>query len=1040
MKTSKHPVLFSGWILFLLLVAHVSAADNAAATITGRIQNEATGQYLSNARVGLKGTSQNVLTDEHGVYRLLDVPPGPVVLDVFFTGLDRREVAIEASPGQLTELDIALGSAERYGQRGETLKLDPFMVSAGSQLEGEALAVSEQRYSANMKDVVTADSLGDVTMEGVGNFLRYLPGLIPDGNGGNLGDVTGVSARGFPSSMTGVAVDGNSTVNLADGAGHSRTVNTLALPFNNIASIEVTKVPLPSTPADSMSGSINIVTRSSFDRKKAQLRYGINILGNSRDFSWSKSMNAQEYEDRKIKLGFDLDYTLPITKNLGIAISAMSTNRYSFFNPLTTTYNAGGTNTGASPARPYLQSITQNDLPRTIERRAASIKVDWRVTPNSVLTFGLNGNESILDNTNHAWTANAGTNGSPSVTGGVPFSYGEDYTIGATGRGSVTMSPTLQYREQPTVSGNINYRFDNGIWKIDGALTTTDSRATYRNFDRGRFSGAAINLLTPNRVVFEGSLPEFDNQPERIRVFNNAGQELNIFDISNWRLTTTRNNEFDKQNTMDTAKLNVRRRLGGLPVPASVQAGGLLSQQKLDQTWRDDNYTFNGGTNLAPYVMSRTWDSDVPGYRGFPYLSMNKLYAAWQQNPALFTQTAAQRVASEVQRITNSEAFEETISALYLQGEARLLKSRLLLLGGVRWEHTDAKGRGMLYDPAEAFQRDANGNFLRNSAGQRLRKPEAGAAGSMEELQITRFERAAHASRTLSGFYPSLHATYIIREDLQLRAGYAKTYGRPNFTNVIPRTVVTEADLTEEQLNAGVLPGTISVRNTALRPWTADNYDLRLEHYSKTGGLFTAGVFVKEIDDFFGNQDRIASEAELEALGLPQDYLGWQITTQFNAGTARVRGVELNVRQSLGFLGPWGRHFIVFANATKLKIEGPSQANFSGFVPENANWGFSFRAKRVGFGARWIYRGETPGAAVAALGPDAVQYTVANTRIDLDFSYELKQYLRLAVGLTNVNEVPIRVVRYGSQTPAYAKPGTYRDLGIPITVSIKGTF
>ena len=65
---------------------------------------------------------------------------------------------------------------------------------------------------------------------------------------------------------------------------------------------------------------------------------------------------------------------------------------------------------------------------------------------------------------------------------------------------------------------------------------------------------------------------------------------------------------------------------------------------------------------------------------------------------------------------------------------------------------------------------------------------------------------------------------------------------------------------------------------------------------------------------------------------------------------------------------------------------------------------------------------------------------MANTRIDLDFSYELKQYLRLAVGLTNVNEVPIRVVRYGSQTPAYAKPGTYRDLGIPITVSIKGTF
>ncbi|MES2694571.1 MAG: hypothetical protein V4773_13930, partial [Verrucomicrobiota bacterium] len=88
----------------------------------------------------------------------------------------------------------------------------------------------------------------------------------------------------------------------------------------------------------------------------------------------------------------------------------------------------------------------------------------------------------------------------------------------------------------------------------------------------------------------------------------------------------------------------------------------------------------------------------------------------------------------------------------------------------------------------------------------------------------------------------------------------------------------------------------------------------------------------------------------------------------------------------------------------------------------------------------WVYRGEVPGAAVAALGPDAIQYTEASTRLDLGFSYELRRYLRFAVGLTNVNEVPIRVVRYGSQTPGYAQPGTYRDLGIPITLSVKGTF
>ena len=311
----------------------------------------------------------------------------------------------------------------------------------------------------------------------------------------------------------------------------------------------------------------------------------------------------------------------------------------------------------------------------------------------------------------------------------------------------------------------------------------------------------------------------------------------------------------------------------------------------------------------------------------------------------------------------------------------------------------------------------------------------------MDELRLTRQERAYKSSRSYDGTFPSLHATFSIRENLQLRAAFAKTYGRPNFVNVIPKTTVNEADLTAEQLTVpGALPGTITIRNTGLRPWTAHNYDVTLEHYSDSGGLASVGVFLKEIDDFFGNETRLATADDLQELGLEADYLGWQIDTQFNSGDARVRGIELNLRQPLRPLGSWGRHFIVFANASKLKIEGSSKGDFGEFVPETVNWGVSFNWKRVSFVARWNYRGEIQGGAVPALGPDVFQYTPANTRLDLSFSYQITRRLMFAAGFTNVTNEPLQTVRYGSQTPAYARPNTYRNQGVPISLSLKGTF
>ena len=63
------------------LSAQTSATSSTATapttgSITGRVQNTDTGQYVNNARVTVRGTNLVALTDETGTFRLSSLPAG----------------------------------------------------------------------------------------------------------------------------------------------------------------------------------------------------------------------------------------------------------------------------------------------------------------------------------------------------------------------------------------------------------------------------------------------------------------------------------------------------------------------------------------------------------------------------------------------------------------------------------------------------------------------------------------------------------------------------------------------------------------------------------------------------------------------------------------------------------------------------------------------------------------------------------------------------------------------------------------------------
>jgi TonB-dependent receptor len=1041
----KNPLAALGSWLALAFTSTLpaQAAEPAAAVaartaaVTGRIQNVVTGQYLNNARVTVRGTDLVAFTDQSGTYRLPQVPAGTVTLDVFYTGLDAQSAMLEAAAGRTATRDFELTSAARFGPDG-VVQLDAFTVATARETDGHAIAVNEQRFAPNVKNVVAADLMGDVMDGNVGEFLKFLPGITADYDNEDGSTIAYISVRGFSSGMTTIATDGAQMASTSTTFGDSRQFSFNSTSINNIARVEVTKVPTPANPADSLAGSVNLITKSAFERKNAQLRYNVNLTGNNENLVLGRQAHTTEEEIFKILPGANFDYTLPINNRLGLVLTGLTSRRYTKQHRSTTSYSTGGTATGASVTAPYLGNYQMFNSPRVISRDSLGFKVDWRVTRNGVLSAGAQWSHYESQRLATQFTVNAGTTGTSAVAGGVPLTFGPDFVHGATGRGTVSMGGAASvHPDLTTRGGNVRYRHDDGRWRVQVGYDTSVSSGGYQGTEAGNFRQFGITSTVPLRVNFRGSDPV---RPDTIELFDNANQPWNMNDLRNYTLNTANSTPRATRDELETWSGHVRRTLDFLALPAALEFGASQRDQTRDIRRYNINWTYNGvggDRTPAPYASRLANNRDnYYGFTEFPHVSPQLAWQAYERNAALFSKTPAQIVTEETFRITNSLAFEERVTALYLQGEASFLKSRLRVLTGARYEKTEVAGVGPLVDVAAVWQRNRDGSFVRNAAGQRVRRPEAGAANSLEQLALTHAERAARNAKTYDGYYPSVHLTYNLTGNLLARAAYAKTYGRPNLGEVFPNTTIDEFDVDDPN----AIQGNITVTNPALKPWRADNYDLSLEYYTDKGGLFTVGVFQKDIRDFFGSAVFIATAADLAELGLEDDYVNWRVTTRRNVGDAEVLGAEFSVRQSLAFLGPWGRPFSGFVNGTKLDLKGDRIADFAGFVPETLNYGLTFSRKPVLLMMKWNYRGKQRNGAQPAFGPDAFTYQERRLALDVNFELQVRRDMFLFVNAQNVFNAPYITQIYGSRTPDYAKRSFTNHNGVGLTLGLKGSF
>ena len=983
-----------------------ASAQTSTGEVAGRVTNALTGRVINNARVAVPSLGRTVFTNEYGDFRVSGLPAGDVTLEVFFTGLDPQTVAVTVAPGQAATANVLLTSVARTTDGdGETILMSEFVVQATEE-DGAAIAVNEQRFAPNLKTVIAADAFGDVTEGNPGEFLKYLPGVSVDYV---AADVRTVSVRGFGSAFTSVNVDGNRMASAAS-SGASRTFEFEQVSMNNVARIEVVKVPTPSMPADSLGGSVNLVSKNAFERDQREIKYRAYLSLSDENLTLSKRPGPNVEKKRPARLGFDFSYAEPFSSTFGVVLNGLLSDQFNEQHRSQTSFqNSGGT--VASPTNPYLRTYTVQDGPKETLRQSIGVNADWKLTANGVLGFGyqFNDYDSFFGNRNR--NVNAGTNATD---------FGADFTNGRARAGEVTGGGSFRNKFGSTHHAKLDFKHFGRDLKWDTGVYYSYASNKYRDIDNGYFSGVGTRVRNVT-VAFDGIDPF---RPRNIAVADTNGAPLDWTRLAPFSLRNTRSQQWDSWDEFTGAHVNLERTFGGLAVPVTIKGGLNVRSQERDIIRRQDDWDYLGPDGRAesaddsalPFLDTVYLNQDPHfGLSGIEWIDPNKVYQHFVANPSYFRPN----VNNWQNRVQNDYNLTETITAAYLQGNTSFFDDRLAVLGGLRFEKTDIDGVGFLFLPDAIF--NANGSLITTDVYQQRR------------LQYQR--RAATATASYDDVYPSMHFTYNIGENLILRAAYAKTLGRPDFSNVLPGTVIDP----DENPIAGEPGGRITVRNTALRPYEGDNYDLSLEYYFKPAGVLSIGVFQKDIKDFFSSIVTLVDADDLATFDLDPQYLGYRLQTRTNGGEARVRGWEFNYMQQLVFLpGPLA-NFSVFANGTFLDLEGGVTADFSGFIEETGNFGFSYSGKKFDAKVKWNYRGEQF-RSFQTFAPGAVEIFADRLYLDLNFEYRFSRRIVLFANARNVLNEPQELLRFGPNTPEYARSYQTEEFAVQLAFGVKGTF
>ncbi|UYQ92245.1 TonB-dependent receptor [Chitinophaga horti] len=253
--------------------------------------------------------------------------------------------------------------------------------------------------------------------------------------------------------------------------------------------------------------------------------------------------------------------------------------------------------------------------------------------------------------------------------------------------------------------------------------------------------------------------------------------------------------------------------------------------------------------------------NDFMNLNGFPETERMEQY--FQANKAKFSDDP-----TYTRQNTDPDSYKgkEDMMAAYVMGT--LKTEKLDVVAGVRFERTsfDYKGNQVLLDETGTY------------------------------ISTTKIDNG----NAFHGFYPSLNLKYKISNRTNLRAAVTRSLSRPNYYDLVPWQ---EIERRRKRINQG---------NPDLVEEPAINYDLLGEHYFKSIGLLSGGVFYK-------NVNKVLFDYSYEQKG--GEYDGYRINTKTNGGRGKLYGFEVAWQQQFTFLPGFLNGFGIYTNYTYIQSE-----------------------------------------------------------------------------------------------------------------------
>jgi len=1027
--------------LFALPLLHAADSKPASGVLEGRVFNRATGANLELARVTIEGTALEAFTDAYGQFRLGGVPAGAQRVRVFYTGLGTSTHPVTVTAGAAVTHEFALaapGGPGAASAAGGPIKLAEFVVGDSREMSGTAIAINEQRFAPNMKNVVSVDEFGDSPDGNVAEFLKFLPGVT-------MNSAREISLDGVPSAYVPVTIGGFSVAspigNGGDG-GTGRSNSMDVFTTSNLSRIEVSFSPTPESEGAALAGSVNLVPRSAFERTRPVFNASafVSLLNNGRDIH-------RDSPFRKVHPGLDFSWVVPVNKRFGFTLSGGGSVRMTDTPVIQNVWRGGGTATNGAAylhtpiGQPYLSSHVAQATGRKAARDSLAATFDFKLTPRDRLALGLQYSsfDVVLDHVTLTWDVGRVLAGQFSTT-----------TVhGAAGQGFVQLGTTSSLRENWSYLPSLTWRHDGPGWKSEAGVAYARAINRTRNIQDGLF-GTTTSRRGNVTVSFEDVGYQ---RPGRITVADGTtGQIIDPFSVGNYVVTAANGSMRATDDTRRSLYANARRDFSW-PVPFALKAGVDVRQVERDGRGFGAAYTYLGPNGVASTTTAGSDDLALPfanpthGRRifvnGFPRIhgiSSGALADHFRANPAQFGAPNANTLYRS--EVSLSNIAEEIVSSGYLRGDLTLFKNRLKLVGGVRAEQTNIDASGPLNDPTRNFRRDAQGRVIDGNPAQAGVQPVliVPATDALGVSQLTYLDRGGRAEKEYLRLFPSLNASYNVRENLIARAAVYTSIGRPDFNQYSGGVTLPDTELPPSNANR------TTVNNTAIKPWRARTVNVRLEYYFEGLGQLSVGAFRREFQDFFAADVFRPDAAFLANYGLdPEIYGDFDVATQRNLTTrVRMQGVTANYKQALTFLPHWARGLQVFGNLSAQRALGDATANFAGFIPRSASWGASLTRERITVHLNWNHRSRARRGAVAAgssIEPGTYQW--GNTRRVTDLIVEYRFWKRVAVfaNLRNLTHTYDELEIAGPSTPVVARlRQDVADFGSLWTMGVKGTF